>query len=47
MFNKWKVCEEVGFVFCFFDLFVDMLEEKLFFIVDDLNVDNEIDGILV
>ena len=45
--NKRKACEEVGFVSRSFDLPADTSEEKLLSIVDDLNADNEIDGILV
>ena len=45
--NKRKACEEVGFVSRSFDLPADTEEEKLLSIVDDLNADNEIDGILV
>ena len=45
--NKRKACEEVGFVSRSCDLPADTSEEKLLSIVDDLNADNEIDGILV
>lgn len=45
--NKRKACEEVGFVSRSFDLPADTSEEKLLSIIDDLNADNEIDGILV
>ena len=45
--NKRKACEEVGFFSRSFDLPADTSEEKLLSIVDDLNADNEIDGILV
>ena len=45
--NKRKACEEVGFVSRSFDLPADTSEEKLLSIVDDLNADNEIDGVLV
>lgn len=45
--NKRKACEEVGFVSRSFDLPADTSEETLLSIVDELNADTEIDGILV
>ena len=45
--NKRKACEEVGFVSRSFDLPSDTTEESLLNLVDELNEDKEIDGILV
>lgn len=45
--NKRKACEEVGFVSRSFDLPSDTTEETLLNLVDELNEDKEIDGILV
>ncbi len=45
--NKRKACEEVGFVSRSFDLPSDTSQETLLSLIDDLNNDNEIDGILV
>lgn len=45
--NKRKACEEVGFVSRSFDLPSDTSQETLMALIDDLNNDNEIDGILV
>ncbi|MCV5755089.1 bifunctional methylenetetrahydrofolate dehydrogenase/methenyltetrahydrofolate cyclohydrolase, partial [Escherichia coli] len=40
-------CEEVGFVSKSFDLPASTSEEELLALIDELNNDNEIDGILV
>lgn len=45
--NKRKSCAEVGFVSRSFDLAADTSEEQLLAIIDQLNADDEIDGILV
>ncbi len=45
--NKRKACEEVGFVSKSFDLPADTSEDELLSLVDELNSDNTIDGILV
>ncbi len=45
--NKRKACEEVGFVSRSFDLPASTSEEELLAVVDQLNQDPEIDGILV
>jgi len=45
--NKTKACEEVGFVSKGFDLPADTKQETLLALVDQLNNDQEIDGILV
>ena len=45
--NKRKACDEVGFVSRSFDLPSDTTEETLLNLVDQLNEDKEIDGILV
>ncbi|MEW9798717.1 bifunctional methylenetetrahydrofolate dehydrogenase/methenyltetrahydrofolate cyclohydrolase FolD [Alteromonas sp. CYL-A6] len=45
--NKRKACEEVGFVSRSFDLPADTTEDTLLSLVDELNADKEIDGILV
>ncbi len=45
--NKRKACEEVGFVSKSYDLPATTSQQSLFDIIDQLNVDNEIDGILV
>jgi methylenetetrahydrofolate dehydrogenase (NADP+)/methenyltetrahydrofolate cyclohydrolase len=45
--KKRKACEEVGFVSKSFDLPADTQQAELLQIIDDLNNDNEIDGILV
>lgn len=45
--NKRKACEEVGFVSRSFDLPSDTSQETLMALIDDLNNDDEIDGILV
>ncbi|GEA11835.1 bifunctional methylenetetrahydrofolate dehydrogenase/methenyltetrahydrofolate cyclohydrolase FolD [Alteromonas sp. KUL49] len=45
--NKRKACEEVGFVSKSYDLPADTSEEELLALVDELNENKEIDGILV
>lgn len=45
--SKCKVCEEVGFVFCFYDFLEIISEVELLEFIDILNVDKIIDGILV
>ncbi|KAB0290250.1 bifunctional methylenetetrahydrofolate dehydrogenase/methenyltetrahydrofolate cyclohydrolase FolD [Vibrio fortis] len=45
--SKRKACEEVGFVSKSFDLPATATEEELLTLVDQLNEDPEIDGILV
>ncbi|BBO26835.1 bifunctional methylenetetrahydrofolate dehydrogenase/methenyltetrahydrofolate cyclohydrolase FolD [Alteromonas sp. I4] len=45
--NKRKACEEVGFLSRSFDLPADSSQEELIALVDKLNDDTEIDGILV
>lgn len=45
--SKRKACEEVGFVSKSFDLPVTATEQELLDLVDKLNKDDEIDGILV
>ena len=45
--NKRKSCAEVGFVSRSFDLPADTPEEELLRVIDQLNEDAEIDGILV
>ncbi|WP_010606722.1 bifunctional methylenetetrahydrofolate dehydrogenase/methenyltetrahydrofolate cyclohydrolase FolD [Pseudoalteromonas maricaloris] len=45
--SKRKACEEVGFVSKSFDLPGDTGEEQLLALVDELNADPEVDGILV
>ena len=45
--SKRKACEEVGFISKSFDLPVTATEQELLELVDKLNKDNEIDGILV
>ena len=45
--NKTKACEEVGFVSKSFNLPADTSEEELLALVDELNLDDTIDGILV
>lgn len=45
--NKRKACEEVGFVSRSFDLPANTSEEELLAVVDQLNNDPDIDGILV
>ncbi len=45
--NKRKACEEVGFISRSFDLPSDTTQQELLSLIDELNVDKEIDGILV
>lgn len=45
--NKRKACEEVGFVSKSYDLPSDTTQSQLLALVDELNADPEIDGILV
>jgi methylenetetrahydrofolate dehydrogenase (NADP+)/methenyltetrahydrofolate cyclohydrolase len=45
--SKRRACEEVGFVSKSFDLPASTTEEELLALVDELNNDKEIDGILV
>lgn len=45
--NKRKACDQVGFISRSFDLPDTTEQEKLLNLIDDLNNDNEIDGILV
>ncbi|TWX67129.1 bifunctional methylenetetrahydrofolate dehydrogenase/methenyltetrahydrofolate cyclohydrolase FolD [Colwellia sp. C1TZA3] len=45
--SKRKACEEVGFVSRSYDLPLTTSQEQLFDLIDELNNDNAIDGILV
>lgn len=45
--NKRKACAEVGFVEKSYDLPADTSQDELLNIIDKLNNDNEVDGILV
>lgn len=45
--NKRKSCEQVGFLSRSYDLDVNTTEEKLLTLIDSLNEDKEVDGILV
>ncbi|MDC8832717.1 bifunctional methylenetetrahydrofolate dehydrogenase/methenyltetrahydrofolate cyclohydrolase FolD [Alteromonas gilva] len=45
--NKRKACDEVGFESRSYDLPADTSQEKLLSLIDELNTDNTIDGILV
>ncbi len=45
--NKRKACEEAGFLSRSYDLEADAGEERLFELIDELNHDPAIDGILV
>jgi methylenetetrahydrofolate dehydrogenase (NADP+)/methenyltetrahydrofolate cyclohydrolase len=45
--NKRQACEQVGFVSKAFDLSADTPEAKLLSLIDELNADPAIDGILV
>lgn len=45
--NKRKACDEVGFVSKSYDLPASTSQNELLALVDKLNADNEIDGILV
>lgn len=45
--NKRRACDEAGFHSVAYDLPADTSEEKLLALIDELNVDDTIDGILV
>ena len=45
--SKRKACEEVGFVSKSYDLPGDTTEQDLLALIDQLNEDKEVDGILV
>ena len=45
--SKRKACDEVGFVSKSFDLPADTTETELLALIDELNSDNKVDGILV
>jgi methylenetetrahydrofolate dehydrogenase (NADP+) / methenyltetrahydrofolate cyclohydrolase len=45
--NKREACKQVGFASCAFDLPADTSEAKLLKLIDELNADPAIDGILV
>ena len=45
--SKRRACEEVGFVSRSYDLPITTTEDELFILIDELNQDNAIDGILV
>ena len=45
--SKRKACEEVGFISKSFDLPAQTSEEELLTLIDELNKDGEVDGILV
>lgn len=45
--SKRKACEEVGFISKSFDMPATTTEDELFTLIDQLNNDDEIDGILV
>ncbi|MCA1805330.1 MAG: bifunctional methylenetetrahydrofolate dehydrogenase/methenyltetrahydrofolate cyclohydrolase FolD [Xanthomonadaceae bacterium] len=45
--NKRRACEEVGFLSRSYDLSTDTTERELLDLIDNLNLDEEIDGILV
>jgi methylenetetrahydrofolate dehydrogenase (NADP+) / methenyltetrahydrofolate cyclohydrolase len=45
--SKRRSCEEIGFKSDSYDLSADSSEEELLALIDKLNADNEIDGILV
>ena len=45
--SKRKACEEVGFISKSFDLPAQTSEEELLALIDELNNDGEVDGILV
>ncbi|AJQ98248.1 MULTISPECIES: bifunctional methylenetetrahydrofolate dehydrogenase/methenyltetrahydrofolate cyclohydrolase FolD [Hafnia] len=45
--SKRRACEEVGIVSKSYDLPISTSEEQLLSLIDDLNADNTIDGILV
>ncbi|MEZ2694746.1 tetrahydrofolate dehydrogenase/cyclohydrolase catalytic domain-containing protein, partial [Hafnia alvei] len=45
--SKRRACEEVGIISKSYDLPISTSEEQLLSLIDDLNADNTIDGILV
>ena len=45
--SKRKACEEVGFISKSYDLPADTTETKLLSLIDELNNDDQVDGILV
>ncbi|QOL24386.1 bifunctional methylenetetrahydrofolate dehydrogenase/methenyltetrahydrofolate cyclohydrolase FolD [Thalassotalea sp. LPB0316] len=45
--SKRKACEEVGFISKSYDLPADTTEQQLLELIDELNNDNDVDGILV
>ncbi|KEY91108.1 bifunctional protein [Candidatus Photodesmus blepharus] len=45
--SKRKACEEVGFVYKFYDIPETVCEKDLLTLIDKLNTDSEIDGILL
>lgn len=45
--SKRRICEEVGFISKSYDLPSNASEHELLMLIDSLNADNEIDGILV
>lgn len=45
--NKRMACDDVGFVSKSYDLPASTKQEELMQLVDELNIDNEVDGILV
>ncbi|AKZ65721.1 bifunctional methylenetetrahydrofolate dehydrogenase/methenyltetrahydrofolate cyclohydrolase FolD [Candidatus Palibaumannia cicadellinicola] len=45
--NKRKACEEVGFISRYYDLPNTVKESELLFLIDQLNADNRVDGVLV
>ena len=45
--NKRRACEEVGFLSRAYDLDAGTTQQQLLDLIDDLNLDEEIDGILV
>ncbi len=45
--SKRRACEEVGFVSKSYDLPADTTEEQLLSLIDELNNDSDVDGILV
>lgn len=45
--SKRKACEEVGFVSFSYDLPSSTTQQELFDLIDSLNADNKVDGILV
>jgi len=45
--NKRNACQEVGFISKSYDLPADTTQDEVLKILDELNADNEVDGILV